>query len=203
MGNTVIQLRNETAATWTSNNPTLAQGEMGLETDTNRMKFGDGSTAWNSLPYVGAGASFKYGLYTLSADQTSNLAAGNHVEFNTTSGSLGGLATGSGQANGIITLTGGKSYKIMMSSVFLFSSNSGSYIDFQVYDRTNSIAKGIRYEVAPFTSSSYAYYGSPLLAIISPATNIDIDIRIIASANPSRIYSGYQTYCLIEEYGGY
>jgi hypothetical protein len=46
-----IQIRRDTAANWTSTNPTLAQGEMGLETDTNKLKFGDGSTAWNSLDY--------------------------------------------------------------------------------------------------------------------------------------------------------
>jgi len=49
--NTAIQLRNDTNANWTSDNPTLAHGEMGLETDTNRIKFGDGSTAWTELPY--------------------------------------------------------------------------------------------------------------------------------------------------------
>lgn len=46
-----IQLRRDTAANWTSANPTLAQGEMGLETDTAYYKIGDGSTAWNSLAY--------------------------------------------------------------------------------------------------------------------------------------------------------
>lgn len=46
-----IQLRRGAAALWTSTNPTLAEGELGLETDTNKIKFGDGSTAWNSLAY--------------------------------------------------------------------------------------------------------------------------------------------------------
>jgi hypothetical protein len=46
-----IQLRRDTAASWTSTNPTLAQGEFGFETDTNKLKLGDGSTAWNSLAY--------------------------------------------------------------------------------------------------------------------------------------------------------
>lgn len=46
-----IQLRNDTAANWASANPVLAQGEMGLETDTRQFKFGDGVTAWNSLDY--------------------------------------------------------------------------------------------------------------------------------------------------------
>lgn len=46
-----IQLRRDTAANWTSANPTLAAGELGLETDTARYKIGNGSTAWASLSY--------------------------------------------------------------------------------------------------------------------------------------------------------
>jgi len=47
-----IQLRNDSAANWASANPTLAAGEVGVETDTFLIKVGDGSTAWNSLAYV-------------------------------------------------------------------------------------------------------------------------------------------------------
>jgi hypothetical protein len=47
-----IQLRRDTAATWTSVNPVLAAGEIGLETDTRQIKAGDGATAWASLAYV-------------------------------------------------------------------------------------------------------------------------------------------------------
>ena len=46
-----IQFRRDTAAAWTAANPTLAAGELGLETDTNYYKIGNGSTAWNSLAY--------------------------------------------------------------------------------------------------------------------------------------------------------
>lgn len=46
-----IQLRRGTAAEWTAADPTLAQGEMGLETDTGKFKVGDGLTAWTSLAY--------------------------------------------------------------------------------------------------------------------------------------------------------
>lgn len=48
---TLIQFRRDTQANWTSVNPTLAQGELGLVTDTGAYKMGDGATAWNSLPY--------------------------------------------------------------------------------------------------------------------------------------------------------
>ncbi len=48
-----IQARRGTAAQWTSTNPTLSAGEFGFETDTLKLKVGDGSTAWTSLAYVG------------------------------------------------------------------------------------------------------------------------------------------------------
>lgn len=47
----LIQLRRDAATRWTSVNPTLASGEMGVETDTGRAKFGNGTTAWVDLPY--------------------------------------------------------------------------------------------------------------------------------------------------------
>ena len=52
--NTKIQLRNGTAAEWTAKNPVLLKGEMGVETDTHKIKVGDGSTQWSKLAYCGA-----------------------------------------------------------------------------------------------------------------------------------------------------
>jgi hypothetical protein len=48
-----LQFRRGTASQWSNANPTLAAGEMGIETDTNQFKLGDGSTDWNTLPYGG------------------------------------------------------------------------------------------------------------------------------------------------------
>jgi hypothetical protein len=61
-----IQLRRDTAATWTSANPTLASGEIGLETDTNKIKFGDGATAWTALGYYGFASINDIGDVTIS-----------------------------------------------------------------------------------------------------------------------------------------
>jgi hypothetical protein len=63
---TAIQIRRGTAAQWTSANPTLASGEWGLETDTGKVKIGDGTTAWNSEPYIGAGDVTLTGTQTLT-----------------------------------------------------------------------------------------------------------------------------------------
>ncbi len=50
-----IQLRRDTSANWASVDPVLAEGEPGLDTDTGELKFGDGSTAWSSLPVFAGG----------------------------------------------------------------------------------------------------------------------------------------------------
>jgi len=50
-----IKLRRGTAAEWTVENPVLASGEPGLESDTDKVKYGDGSTPWNSLEYPPGG----------------------------------------------------------------------------------------------------------------------------------------------------
>lgn len=50
---TKIQLRRDTAANWSTNNPTPSAGEPCFETDTGKLKIGDGITAYNSLPYQG------------------------------------------------------------------------------------------------------------------------------------------------------
>ena len=47
-----IQVRRGTASQWTSVNPILAAGEMGVESDTNLFKFGNGSSTWTALSYA-------------------------------------------------------------------------------------------------------------------------------------------------------
>lgn len=48
---TDVRMRRGTAAAWASINPVLGAGEPGLETDTGKLKFGNGTAAWNALPY--------------------------------------------------------------------------------------------------------------------------------------------------------
>lgn len=54
--NTRIQLKHGLAASWTKSNPVLLAGEMGIETDTLKMKVGDGASHWDALGYLGADA---------------------------------------------------------------------------------------------------------------------------------------------------
>lgn len=50
--NTTFKLKRGTAARWAEVNPILAEGEPGFVYDQNRLKIGDGKTAWNDLPYI-------------------------------------------------------------------------------------------------------------------------------------------------------
>lgn len=54
--NGVVQTRADTAANFSSNNPILNDRELAFETDTLKMKAGDGVTAWNSLKYMSGGS---------------------------------------------------------------------------------------------------------------------------------------------------
>jgi hypothetical protein len=52
-----LKHKRQTASAIAASNPVLAAGEFGIETDTGRMKIGDGVTAWNSLGYFVPSAS--------------------------------------------------------------------------------------------------------------------------------------------------
>lgn len=51
-----IQLRRDTAANWTSTNPVLAQGEVGYDLTSGKMKVGNGTSTWTQLAYFNDGS---------------------------------------------------------------------------------------------------------------------------------------------------
>lgn len=50
--NSIVQLKRASASYWNTSNPVLRRGEPGYETDTGRLKIGDGTKTWSLLPYV-------------------------------------------------------------------------------------------------------------------------------------------------------
>jgi hypothetical protein len=63
-----IQLRRDITANWTSNNPLLLNGEVGIETDTLRFKVGNGTQRWNDLPDYILKPGSPNGVATLNSD---------------------------------------------------------------------------------------------------------------------------------------
>lgn len=55
MGGVQIQLKRGKAAFWADENPILHAGEPGYESDTHKLKIGDGETHWRELPYFSVG----------------------------------------------------------------------------------------------------------------------------------------------------
>jgi hypothetical protein len=89
---TQMQIRRDTAANWTSSNPTLAAGEIGFETDTNKFKIGTGAAVWASLSYsVQDPVTTKGDLYTFSTTDARLPVGANNTVLTADSAAATGL----------------------------------------------------------------------------------------------------------------
>ena len=101
---TRIKFRRDTAANWTAENPTLALGEPGFEQDTNKLKIGDGETAWTLLDYASGGSD------SLTSDHSVAITVGNTEYFaivnraNNDDNGVEGTAVAYDSDNNIVTL---------------------------------------------------------------------------------------------------
>jgi hypothetical protein len=71
-----IQVRRGLASEWTSANPVLAAGEMGVETNTNKFKFGNGTDTWTALSYAAADTAAIGEISQDAIDQALSMGAG-------------------------------------------------------------------------------------------------------------------------------
>ena len=96
----IIQIRRDIASAWSTSNPILAQGEMGLETDTLKLKFGNGTGTWNALPYYSTDLFDPSGYYTMVEIDSQNLTMTEFILYvNSTNGA------GSGYTDNWINVT--------------------------------------------------------------------------------------------------
>ena len=70
-----ILTRRDTSILWNYNNPVLLTGEQGYETDTGRLKIGDGQTNWSDLPYLNVGLDEISESLIPSSDRTYDIGA--------------------------------------------------------------------------------------------------------------------------------
>lgn len=69
-----LRVRVNTAANWTSENPTLESGMIGLESDTGKMKRGDGSSTWTALSYLYAQSTHTHAIGDISGGAVATVA---------------------------------------------------------------------------------------------------------------------------------
>ena len=84
-----ITIRKDTAANWTAANILLADGEFAKESDTGKLKLGNGVTAWNSLAYFSSGGGTQpflsvLGNYKISTNTTPPASSGSIKYSNAT-----------------------------------------------------------------------------------------------------------------------
>ena len=82
LGIVTVRLRRDTSANWESTNPILKIGEPGLETDTRKLKFGDGVTAWTSLSYTRSDSNDPLLLESIDDRVASLIKAGSNISLN-------------------------------------------------------------------------------------------------------------------------
>lgn len=127
---TKIQLRRDTAANWSTNNPTPSAGEPCFETDTGKLKIGDGVTAYNNLPYQGDSGSIPTNMVTTDTDQT---ITGKKVFLQPNSATKGlDVALGSDATNPDINIHIGKSSSSdFTGGMIRFDSNTPKIVGLQ------------------------------------------------------------------------
>ena len=78
---TTIKFRRDTSANWTSVNPIPAQGEPCYETDTGKLKIGNGSDNYVTLPYVSDGGGSSGDLPIATATTLGGVKIGNNLSI--------------------------------------------------------------------------------------------------------------------------
>jgi len=110
-----IKFRRGTATEWTAANPVLAEGELGIETDTSQFKLGDGATVWNSLGYGGIqgpqGPQGDPGSSTGDVAGPSSATDNAVVRFDETTGKLVQNSAVTIDDSGSVNIPSGQSYK--------------------------------------------------------------------------------------------
>jgi hypothetical protein len=210
-----IQIRRDTAASWTSANPVLADGELGVEVNTRKFKIGNGSTAWNSLSYlIDTGdyltptntATLTNKTIAFGSNTLTDVASTNTVQTitgtKTFSGTSSTLAVVLNDAAEVATVsataaTGTIAYDITTQSVLYYTSNaSGNWtVNFRASSGTSlntALATGQSVTVAFLvTQGATAYYNS---AVQVDGTTSGVTTRWLGGAPAAGNASGIDSY---------
>jgi len=154
LGASIIQIRRDVASAWSTSNPILAQGEIGLETDTSKIKFGNGTNVWNDLPYYTTSPTVNTDTYI-----NATCAAGDY--FESINGTTYGCSTPSGFTD----------TQINLNNPFLYNESGEGYFNNTYFQ--NNVTQLIINSNSTLTSLNIIDFG---FIIESNTTNWDKDV---------------------------
>ena len=174
-----LQFRRGLASQWTSANPVLSEGELGLVLDTGQFKIGDGTTAWNTLAFAGL-------LGPTGAAGSNSTVAGPTGPTGASSGGGGGGASITSPGPGFLLSSTGTSSNVIVaqSNVVLTGTGLGVF--------TTGPRAGLGSANALDVSGSV--YGRLPVTVVT-GTSVDISTNYASLAN-SYFYitnSGFNT----------
>lgn len=187
-----IQVRKGTAAQWTSANPTLLSGEIGFETDTGKVKIGDGSTAWTGLGYTVDPAA----VHITDHGALTGLADDDHTQYHTDARGDARYALTGHNHSGVYEVSGAvATHAAVTSSVHGISTFGASLVDDAnagTARTTLGLGTAATAAAGDFAAASHAHAAS---AIISGT--IDTARLGSGSASSSTYLRGDQTWAAV------
>jgi hypothetical protein len=142
-----IQVRRDSSANWTSNNPTLAEGEIGYETDTGKLKIGSGAS-WTSTQYFPSSLEFIGDVDIMTPSDNDVLTWDSATSKWSSQTSAGGVATIAGDLDGNLS---GASYTYGLKDIDFVSSqaiSSNTINSNTVTNYYNVVTSGLRFDDA-------------------------------------------------------
>jgi hypothetical protein len=117
-----ILLRRDSSINWETQNPVLLSGEPGYETDTGKLKIGDGASQWLSLNYY-MGATGSSGI----TGATGSSGITGPTGFSGITGPTGAGSTGANTFYGNQTITGGTAGTLILSGALSLDFPNDAY----------------------------------------------------------------------------
>lgn len=155
-----MQIRRDSSTQWTSVNPILAEGELGIELNTGKIKVGNGINTWNSRPYITSN------LETITANLQSQI---NYIKSNIDPAALDSLTEIVANVNAL--LANNVESQLVNSGFHASLTSTGNLIldgsllpNLHISQDLGSPTKAWR---SLFLSSSTAYFGNAALTITS------------------------------------
>jgi hypothetical protein len=173
-----IKVRRDAEANWSANNPILMLGEPGYETDTNKLKFGDGISTWNTLPYIIA--NIDAGILANSIADILNGGQFTSIIYDNLTDNITISVTGVQEAGSYAPLINGE---IPTGILPVLSNNTGIFIKYDTLNNTYSFSTtGLAYDNHQHLVTDITDFNSGVSGLLSNINGLGY-VNIITTGN--------------------